>query len=472
MRVLLVNPATTDKPTPGEFGAFPNGILHIAAVLEEYGYKAEIYDNNVDSHKPRDFLSSKPDIVGFSVLTGPDITNAIAQSIEFKRNMPATKVVWGNVHPSMLPRQTLAEPYIDYVVVGAGEYTLLELVRHLERGDIKLAEIKGLAYKENGKIIINEPRPFIKNLDELPDPAWHIINVKKYWDITLNTSRGCPYRCTFCYNKAFHRGYRGELSARRIVAQIEHLKQGYGAKKIKFYEDNFTANHKRLREFCRLIISKKIKVKWDCEARAGLNEEDIALMAKSGCISVGLGVESSSPRMLDFVHKGTTIVAIEMTIWLLVKHKILPRIYIIEGLPTETIEDFDMTQQLIKRLDTPPYQYMMYLPYPGTVLFDYCVSHGLITPPEKLSDWGPFTTHFVSGANLSNVPQHMIDKAMAVFTSTYALRPLRFTLKHNPAYFLILILNPARLLGAVRNFIRYYLTRPAGWTRRILGRVS
>ena len=454
--------------TPGKFSAFPNGILYMAAVLEKFGHQVCIYDNNVDERRPQDFLSFRPDIIGFSVLTGPTIADAIDESLEFKRIMPRAKVVWGNVHPSLLPEQTLIEPSIDYVVIGAGEYTLLELVQHLEDGNSKLAEIKGLAYKENGRVIINEPRPFIKDLDELPDPAWHLIDVKKYWDITLNTSRGCPYRCTFCYNRAYYQGYRGDLSAERVVSQIEHLRRRYGAKRIKFYEDNFTSNLKRLRKLCSLINDKKIKVKWDCETRAGLNEKDIALMAKSGCISVGLGVESGSPRMLKFLHKGTTIETIEETFWLLVKHKILPRIYIISGLPTETMEDFKLTQQLIKRLDTPPYQYMMYLPYPGTILFDYCVSHGLITPPQKLGDWADFTARFESKVNLSQVPRKTLDSAIAEFRRAYAIRPLRFTLRHNPSYFMSLILSPPRLWRAIRNLVRYYLSRPTSWHQSVL----
>lgn len=472
MRVLLVNPAALGKPAPGKFGAFPNGILYIAAVLEKAGHQVQIYDINVDRRRPPDFASFNPGIIGFSVLSGPNIADAIAGSLEFKKIMPQAKIVWGNVHPSLLPAQTLAEPYIDYVAIGPGEYTLLELIRHLEGDKIKLAEIKGLAYKEDGHIKVNEARPFIKNLDELPDPAWHLIDVKEYWDITLNTSRGCPYRCTFCYNRAFYQGYRGDLSAERVVAQIEHLKGRYGAKKLKFYEDNFTANRKRLRRLCRLLIERKVKIKWDCETRAGLDEEDIALMARAGCVMAGLGLESASPRILEFLHKGTTVADIEKTFWLLVKHKILPRLYLIGGLPTETIEDFKLTQRLIKRLDTPPYQYMMYLPYPGTVLYDYCVSQGLVTPPQKLGDWAEFTTRFADKVNLSSVPQPLLDNAIAQFRSAYALRPLRFTMRHNPAYFISLMLKPPQLWRALRNLIRYYLTRPAKWRRQILDQTS
>ena len=459
MRVLLVSPSTVVyNPLVKTYATFPNGILYMASVLEKHGHKVQIYDSNIDSREAKDFTPFNPDIVGFSVLTSPNMVAAIAQSKEFKRIMPGVKIVWGNVHPSILPQQTLAEPYIDYVVIGAGEYTLLELVEHLEKGHTtRLSEIKGLAHKENGQININEPRPFIKNLDELPDPAWHLVDVPKYWEITLNSSRGCPFHCTYCYNTAFHKRYRGDFSAQRIVSQIERLQKDYGVKFVRFFEDHFAFNRKRLRQFCQLIIDKKLKVKWDCDTRADLDEEEIALMARSGCVSVALGMESGSQRMLDFLKKGITVEEMERAFWYFVKHKITPRVNIMVGLPTETTEDFELTQGLLARLDNPPYMYNRYIPYPGTPLFDYCVSQGLIAPPERLGDWANFTTVAATKINLSEVPQQMIDEAAANFRKKYAVQRFRFTMRHNPAYFWIIIRDPLGFLRALRDLIKYYL---------------
>ena len=457
MRVLLVNPpGFAFKPRFKTYATFPYGLLYMAAVLEEHGHEVRVYDNVIDFSEPKDFIPFKPDIIGFSVVTGPNIDAAIAQSEKFKEIIPGVKTVWGGSHSSILPQQTLAEPYIDYVVIGAGEYTLLELIEHLEKGD-KLGDINGLAYKEDGRIVINEPRPFIKDLDALPDPAWHLVDVSKYWDITLSTSRGCPFNCTFCYNVAFHKNYRAELSAERIVAQIEHLQKRYGTKYIKIWEDNFTFNRARLRRFCQLITEKRLKVKWDTESRATLAEEDIALMARSGCVSLGLGMESGSQRILDFIKKGTNVTEMEKTFWLLVKHKIIPRLYIIVGLPTETTEDFNLTNNLLERLDHPPYSYMRYTPYPGTALLDYCITNRLISPPEKLADWGNFTTMAATQINMSHIPQEMIEEGAAHFKKTYAVRPLRFALRHNPAYFWSLIRSPSEFWRILRNLTKYYL---------------
>lgn len=466
MRVLLVIPSRSYDHRP-TFPMFPDDILSMAAVLEKYGHEVQIYDNNVDSRQPKDFVSFNPGIVGFSVLTGPHITSAIAQSIEFKKIIPGVKVVWGNVHPSFLPEQTLSEPYIDYVVIGAGEFTLLELAEYLKNGHMKLAEIKGLAYKEKSKIFINESRPFIENLDELPDPAWHLVDFKKYWNVTVNTSRGCPYRCTFCSNAAFHNGYRADLSAERIVSQLEHLQQRYGVTYIKSFGESFVINRKRLREFCNLVIQKGLKMKWNCEVRAGLNEEDIALMAKSGCVSAGLGIETGSQRILDFLQKSTTVEEMEKTFWLLIKYKIRPTIYIVYGFPTETIEDFRMSLELLSRLDNPPYLYMKFVPVLGTPLFDYCVTNGQIVPPTKLSsDWADFAELSAMKVNFSNVPQEMIDEATDNFRRTYAVQRLRFTMRHNPTYFWKIIRDPVGFFRELKSLLKHYLMTLSGSASR------
>jgi anaerobic magnesium-protoporphyrin IX monomethyl ester cyclase len=460
LRILLVNPARKHLATFGHHSVFPNSLLYIATVLEKAGNDVRIYDNQVDLREPKDFVEFNPQLVGFSVLSGPNIAEAIEQTTEFRKLLPGVKTVWGNVHPSVLPSQTIAEDFIDFVCVGAGEKCMTELAKHLETGEPAINCIRGLIWKDKGRIVTNEPSEFIKNLDELPDPAWHLIDVPKYWEKSLNTSRGCPGKCTFCYSPLFYKGYSGDLSAERIVLQIEHLYQTYGVKFIRFFEDTFTCNRERLRKFCYLMIERKMPVQWDCDSRIGLSDEDIKLMSKAGCVSVGLGIESGSPRIIKFIKKGITVKAVEETIKRLTRHRIMPRLYFIAELPTETVEEFKETQNLIKRLDKPPYQYMPYMPFPGTVLYDYCVNRRLIKEPKSLAEWAGILTLRAVNPNYLLVPPEMLDKALDDLRNMYFLRPLRFALRHMPFYFTRLRPWPHELLKGIKRFVLYFNTRP------------
>lgn len=291
----------------------------------------------------------------------------------------------------------------------------------------------------------------------MPDPAWHLVDVKRYSRITLNTSRGCPFRCTFCYNQTFNRGRRSEFSAERIVSWIDYFKQKYDTTSFKFYEDNFTINKKRLRQFCNLLIDKKLRIKWECESRPNLTEDDISVMAKSGCYAIGIGVESGSPRMLDFLQKDITLEVVEKVCKLLVRYKIGPGIYVMAGLPTETIEELNMTVSLLDKLDFRWCEYMIYRPYPGTVLYDYCVSNRLFNPPKKLADWVKFSDLYDTDNALRNVPKELLERNLNEFRKRYLLNSLTFVIKHDTFNFILLLLNPYKFIRGLNNLIKGYM---------------
>ncbi len=459
MRILLVNakPQTAAEPFKKAYTTLPNGILYIAAVLERAGHEVQVFDEFIDGRRPEDFVSFNPGLIGFSVIGGSYMEGSMDQSRRFKELLPAAKIVWGNVSPSALPEQTLAESFVDFVVMGAGEYTMLDLAAHLETGAPSLPEIEGFGYKLDGQPVVNGRRPFIKNLDALPDPAWHLVDMKKYTEIGLTTSRGCAFQCAYCYHSSLSKGYASELSAERVVAQIEYVQKHYDAKFVSFFnEDNFTFNRKRLRDFCHLMIERKIKVKWSCDSRADLPEADIALMAKAGCVTMRLGLETGSQRMLDFLHKGITLEAMERTFWLLVKHKIRTLVYIMYGFPTETVADFTATQDMLSRLDNPYYMYNRFVPFPGSVLFDYCVKHNLVTLPERLEGWPEYLMRFCNQVNISEVPEAVMSEAAARWRATYAVQRFRFTLKHNPAYFSTAFTDPKRFFRELWELVKYH----------------
>ncbi|MEN8614762.1 radical SAM protein [Dehalogenimonas sp. THU2] len=457
MRVLLAAATTPAfKRAFANSSNLPNALLFIGAMLEKHGHEVQVYDGFMDNRTPAELAGFKPDVIGFSVIVGPNMEAAINYSRQFKSLLPSVKIVWGNVCPSVLTEQTLAEDYVDFAVIGAGEHTMVELCDHLEKGSLGILEdIKGLAFKDaRGQVVINEHRPFVRDMDELPDPAWHLVDAAKYRELDLNTSRGCAYHCAFCYNDSFNKGSLGYLSAERLIAQIQHLQKTYGAKHIRFNDDNFTFNRKRLRDFCRLLREHRIKLTWSCDCRADLSAEDAAMMAKAGCVSVTLGFETGSQRMLEFIQKGIAVDQMVETFWLLIKNKIRASLYIMHGFPTETAEDFKATHELLARLDNPYYLYNRFRPLPGTKLFDYCIEHGMINPPKTLAEWPDYMMQYSNRINLSDVPDSMISEAMAHYLNTYALNRFRFTLKHDPGYFKIVLTNPRKFFREVLSLVK------------------
>ena len=450
MKILLSIPLRD-----GVYTKFPDELLSIAAVLEKRGHQVMLHDANLGDRTAESFADFNPGLVGLSVSTGC-VADSIKKAVEFKKVFPGIKTVWGFRHPSALPEQTLLEDYVDYVIIGAGEYTLLELAEHLDKGIGRVEEINGLASKNGADIVVNAPRAFLKNLDELPDPAWHLVDPKKYWDVSIITSRGCPYTCTFCADATFYKGNVSDLSAERIAAQSERLHKEFGLNYIMYTGDNFGINKPRLHEFCRIMIKKKLKLKWNCQISGNVAEEDARLMARAGCTAVILGAESGSQKILDLLTKGN-VKEFEQTFWNLVKSRIIPTLFIQYGFPTETAADFRETLDFIKRLDNPPYLFMKFVPYPKTVLFDRCVADKLVTVPDHLADWGSFQFYHATEANLSKVPQKLMDEAMADFRTTFAIRRFRFMLRHNPAYFMNAFKEPKQFFGSLAYLIKNYL---------------
>ena len=456
MRILLVIPSRSYGNMPG-YTKFPDEMLSIGGMLESRGHQVKLVDCNLDKRRPTDFVEFAPELVGFSVATGPNIADALSQSAEFKNLLPGVKTVWGFRHASAYPAEVLAESCVDFAVIGAGEFTIAELADYLDKGTGQISEIRGLAFKDSmGKSVINEARSFMSDLDNLPDPAWHLIDVNKYSDVTLNTSRGCPYKCTFCSDATFWGGQMCDLSARRIVSQMEILHRKYGIQHIYFSGERFVINRDRLKEFCKLVIAKKWKLTWNAPVSGGIDEETVKLMARSGCTSVLLEVETGSQRMLTFLDKGT-VAEMESTFWFLVKHRIIPTLFMMYGYPTETVEDFKQSLAFLKRLDEPPYLLMKFVPYPGTKLFDYSVEQGLLKLPATLIEWVGFPIKCANEINLSRIPQKMMDEAMAGFRRSYATRRVRFMLRHNPAFFLMAFKRPGEFFRSTWDLGKYYI---------------
>jgi anaerobic magnesium-protoporphyrin IX monomethyl ester cyclase len=398
--------------TEAEAILLPMSLLMVAEPLLKNGFEVKIIDQRLSADWQQqilDFLSDGQILaVGFSVLTGKPIKHALEASL-FVREHSQAKIIWGGVHPSLLPEQTLANDLIDFAVIGEGEETMLELCHHLANQENDFFKISGIAYKDDGRIIINPVRQFI-NLDQSVVPPYRLIDFEKYVknssfatgkvgrEIDFYTSRGCPYHCGFCYNKSFNACKWRGTSAIKVVEHMERLVRDYGITSLNIEDDEFFTDKRRVLEICRLMKEKNISLDiFACHRINFLDNtsmEDLLLLQVSGFKTFALGVESGSPRILKLINKAITVDQVLRIISKLKQAGIGSKYYFMVGFPTETIDDIYQTTDLMlamKKIDPsiriPPWR--NYTPYPGTDLYNLSVQQGFKTP-QKLEDWADF----------------------------------------------------------------------------------
>lgn len=321
MRVLLIryhdrNNINTRLPESlnKRIGVLPPlGIAYIAAVLERAGYEVGIIDaialNLTREEVKERILVYKPRIVGITCMT-PSFFGAL-EAAQIAKECGAL-VVLGGPHLAIYSTETLSYPYIDYGIIGEGEGTILELIRSLEERK-SVSNIKGLAYKQNNEIFVNEAR-IVHNLDELPFPAFHLLPMKRYSSIiglepvtTMISTRGCPYQCSYCFKAPSDKEYRMR-SPRNVVDEMGFVVESYGIKEIMFYDDAMTLSREHTVGICEEIIRRKLKVKWEVPTRIDkVDKELLYLMHKAGCIRLRYGIESGDPQILELMHKNISL---------------------------------------------------------------------------------------------------------------------------------------------------------------------
>jgi radical SAM superfamily enzyme YgiQ (UPF0313 family) len=424
-RVLLVQPKTVSRFT-GRRGHPPLGLMSIAAVLRENNFEVEIYDRNVSKENTKNKIDKfPPDVVGISCITGPMITDGIDVARVIRGELgDGVTLVWGGIHPTLLPEQTLGNPLVDMVVIGEGEYSFLELVQNLE-GDRPLGDIRGIAFKKNGNIMVNPPRPLI-DLDELPMPAWELIDVKKYMagsregrkGLSMHTSRGCPFRCSFCYNAKFNRGVWRGRDATLVLEEIDFLVSEYGMKGIWFIDDDFCVKLRRTYDILDGIASRGYDLNLSFFTRANyVKKELLEKLQKNRTVRIAIGVESGSPKMLELLKKDIDVEDVKRAFRLCEEYGISTTVFFMLGLPGETEEDLEQTVSLANHIPNALSMSSRYVPFPGNELYEYCVQNRLFEPPSTLQEWGIQShTDRTTKINVSNVADEKLDRVQRMFT--------------------------------------------------------
>ena len=369
MKILLIYPYWLDERKNIEDVVVPPiGIYYVGAVLKENNYDVEILNwhhiNMTPEKIPSILREKKPDIIGFSILQanrwgGIEIAQ-IAKQID-----PQVKVVFGGISASFLWNHFLTHfPQIDFVVIGEGEYTFLNLVRCIERGkDGQIERIRGIAYRKNGKPFKTKPAEPIKNLDDLPIPS-------TYFEYThLSLTRGCPGKCNFCGSPKFWGSKIRFHSTDYFVEEIERLYKK-GITFFYFSDDTFSINKKRVVDICKKILKKNLRISWVAISRVNdISEDIVAWMRRAGCIQISYGVESGSKQIRETLNKNIETSAIESAFHITAKYGILARAYFIYGCPGENRQTIRATLNLIKSIKPLVVHFFVLSIFPGTMLY-------------------------------------------------------------------------------------------------------
>lgn len=377
MKCLLVFPRMKEEG----FWSPPLGVAYLGAFLLENGIDVKIADMTFE----RDWtllksmlIQFKPEVAGISIQT-PMINEALEAARIIKEWNPACTVVAGGPHVSCLPEEVAKYGNVDIANFGEGEYTLLEICRGLPK-----KEITGIAYRENGSVVKNAPRPSVENLDEIPFPAWHLLSRRyfKTHEGSVLTSRGCPSNCAFC--QPCQRLIFGSRVRRRgpknVVDEIEILNRKYNVKFIRVQDDTFTSNLKWVDEFCDELSKRKLSIILDCKTRADrVDKKVFAKMKSVGFYRADIGVESGSERVRNMIlNKKVSEEEILQAFKILRELKIGALAFFMIGSPTETPEDIRQSIALLRELKPDSTVVSITTPFPKTRLYEYAVENCLL----------------------------------------------------------------------------------------------
>jgi anaerobic magnesium-protoporphyrin IX monomethyl ester cyclase len=394
--VTLVNPAAP----LGAAMHMPFALLglgYLAAVLEKNNYKVDVIDCQVLKLSFEDFKSDiskrQPDIVG---ITSSTLTYQTALKLVkiAKESCPNCITLAGGSHVTFWDDHALEEcPELDIVIRKEGENTMLELVQRIEAGK-SYFDVLGTTCRREGKIVRNQDRPYIEDLDSLPFPARHLLPMEKFRELEdilyLATSRGCVYWCEFCTTVRMHgRKYRMR-SPKNVVDELEFLNKTYGVKKFTFCDDAFTVDQPRTEALCSEILQRGLKIEWNCGTRVDmLTQELLTKMKAAGCVSVWFGVESGTQQVLDAMKKGITPELTMKVLGWVREAGLMPVPNVILGFPGETMQSAWKTIKFVEKVapDAVGF-YNVATPFPGTPMYDLVKEKGWL----RITDFDMYDT--------------------------------------------------------------------------------
>ena len=426
MRIALIGPKWNQLVNSYP----PLGLAYLAAVLERAGHSVRVFDFGLSPHSElaedvARVAEFAPELIGLTAMTNTWYSAvALADALKAALHCP---IVIGGPHATVFPERVAQEPAVDYVVVGEGEETLLELVGVLERSDFSptaeaLGAVRGLCFMRGGALVKTAERPLIRDLDALPFPARHLFDLWAYplytpdnqRMLTVLSSRGCPYNCSYCFKGIVGRTYR-QRSPENIIAELRALIDSYGVRNFYFIDDLFTLDAKRLTAFCEAVIAQHLDIRWQCLARVDrVTAELLQLMYRAGCRQVHYGIESADQAILDRIGKRITPDMVRQVVgWTRAAH-IRSKGYFMLGLPGDSEQTMAKTIDFAAELDLDEAMFSLTTPFPGTRLWDELVErHPETAYNQDFSRayyYNSYTEEIAPFLNVSGIPDRRLSQ--------------------------------------------------------------
>ena len=380
----------------------PLSLLCLASPLLQAGFDVKLVDNLISPDYEKTILQETKEslFLGISVLTGPHIGAAIRISKAVKRLRPDLPIVFGGWHASLATQQTLREPYVDAIVRGQGELTLLELTQRIADGKDWLG-VRGLSFKDAEGNIVHEPERPVADINTLPRPAYHMADPGIYAaasgvrQLAYTSSVGCPYQCNYCTDQVFYKRRFNAYRVERVVSDLAELVPRYKIDHVPLFDSNFLVDRKRAVAIAKGIIASGVKFQWDFQTStdflALMAEDDVRLLAESGVRHIGFGTESASQEVLTLMNK--RFQHVEQMVETARKTN-LAGIHvvfnIILGYPGETDahrqETFRVMSDIAREYPNVSFSPNIFTPYPGIPIWPQLTEMG-VREPQSLEEW-------------------------------------------------------------------------------------
>jgi radical SAM superfamily enzyme YgiQ (UPF0313 family) len=414
-RIVLVEPKSPSRHVFSRWKLPRLGTVILGTRLRDAGYDVKVYVEDVAPIDYDEFFAA--DLVGIST-----ITSTAPRAYEFAKAAKRAGIptIMGGSHVTFLAEEALQ--HCDYVLRGESDDLIVDFVKCLETGQ-GLESLPNLSWKRDGAVVHNPDSPLCPNVDHLPTPDLGLIagydnGPRSDAVVPVQTSRGCPFDCTFCsVTKMFGRKYRFR-STENVMQELRRLRKRY----VFFYDDNFTANKNRAKELCRAMIREGLKLKWSAQVRcdAAEDRELLDLMAQAGCYYVYIGLESVSPTVLKCFDKRQSVEQMVEAIGAFHRHGIRIHGMFIFGADHDTRATFRETVRFAKTNHIESAQFMILVPLPGTPVFAEMERDGRLL----VKDWSLYDAHHVVFQPKNMSTFELQAETIRVFCRFYSLGPV------------------------------------------------